>query len=67
MDLAFFRREAGTLVPTDVARSAWSDDQMHGVAVSGALAGAAERAVAEAGRDDLCRAGSPSTCSARHG
>lgn len=53
MDLAFFRREAGTLVPTDVARSAWSDDQMHGVAVSGALAGAAERAVAEAGRDDL--------------
>jgi hypothetical protein len=31
----------------------WSDDQMHGVALSGALAWAAERALAEAGRTDL--------------
>lgn len=53
VELAFFRREAGALVPTDLARSAWSTDQMHGVAVSGALAGAAEAAVAQAGRDDL--------------
>jgi hypothetical protein len=31
----------------------WSDDQMHGVALSGALARAAEQALAGVGRDDL--------------
>lgn len=41
------------LVPTDLARSQWGADQLHGVAVSGALARAAERAVGELGRDDL--------------
>lgn len=50
--------DAGTtshdvLVPQDLARSLWSADQMHGVAVSGALARGLERAVAEQGRDDL--------------
>ena len=39
-----------TLVPTDVARSLWSSNQMHGVAISGALARAVERANH---RDDL--------------
>lgn len=41
------------LVPTDLARSSWSSEQLHGVAVSGALARAAEHAVATLGRDDL--------------
>ena len=39
-----------TLVPTDVARSLWSSNQMHGVAISGSLARAVERANH---RDDL--------------
>jgi hypothetical protein len=38
------------LVPTDVSRSLWSADQMHGVAISGAMARGIERAVT---RDDL--------------
>ena len=40
----------GTLTPTDVARSLWSADQMHGVAISGAFARAIEQAVT---REDL--------------
>lgn len=43
MDLSFFRRAGETLVPRDLARSSWSDNQMHGVAVSGALALALEQ------------------------
>jgi len=39
--------------PEPLARSAWSEDQMHGVAVSGLLARATERRVAEAGRAEL--------------
>ncbi|WP_182524981.1 acyl-CoA thioesterase domain-containing protein [Nocardioides dongkuii] len=53
IDLSFFRRSGDALVPTDMARSMWDDDQMHGVAVSGALARAAERCLAERGREDL--------------
>ncbi|WP_127479458.1 acyl-CoA thioesterase domain-containing protein [Nocardioides pantholopis] len=58
VDLSFFTRDtapdgAETLLPTDLARSLWGEDHLHGVAVSGALARAAERAVAELGRDDL--------------
>lgn len=41
------------LVPTDMARSLWSTNQLHGVAISGALARTAERTVRAAGRDDL--------------
>ncbi len=41
---------AEVLVPTDVARSLWSADQMHGVAISGAMARGIERAVT---REDL--------------
>lgn len=43
MELSFFRTDGESLVPTDMARSLWSEDQMHGVAVSGALARAAEQ------------------------
>ena len=56
MELAFFSPDgpdSTALVPTPMARSMWSEDQMHGVAVSGALARAAERRVGEQGRDDL--------------
>jgi acyl-coenzyme A thioesterase PaaI-like protein len=54
--LSFFTRDAAradTIVPAPLACSMWSDDQMHGVALSGALAWAAERCLAEAGRTDL--------------
>jgi hypothetical protein len=50
---ALFRDEGGVLVPQDIARSLWKADQMHGVATSGALGRAAERAVLAAGRTDL--------------
>jgi hypothetical protein len=52
-EYALFRAEGDTLVPLDIARSLWREDQMHGVATSGALARALERAVTAAGRDDL--------------
>lgn len=54
MTFSFFTADttpgSGLLVPTDAARSLWSTDQMHGVAVSGAMARAIERAMP---RDDL--------------
>lgn len=54
MQLSMFTAGDGDdLVPTDVARSMWSKDQMHGVAVSGALARGLERHLAGLGRDDL--------------
>lgn len=53
-EIAFFRPGPDdVLLPQDMARSLWSADQMHGVAVSAALGRAGERALAEAGRDDL--------------
>lgn len=48
-----FRREGDLLVPQNMARSLWKADQMHGVATSGALGRAVERAASERGRDDL--------------
>jgi hypothetical protein len=55
--LSFFTRHGEdpdiALVPTALACSMWSEDQMHGVALSGALAWAAERGLAAAGRTDL--------------
>ena len=51
--LAFFAPEGDALVPTPLAQSMWSTDQMHGVAVSGALGRALEHAVTALGRDDL--------------
>lgn len=53
MEMAFFRADGDELVPQDLARSLWNETQMHGVAVSGALARGAERALAELGREDL--------------
>ena len=53
MQLSFFTSDGDALVPTDLAQSLWSEDQMHGVALSGALARTLERTVAELGRDDL--------------
>ncbi|MGO4256883.1 thioesterase family protein [Marmoricola sp. RAF53] len=50
---ALFRIEDGLLVPQDIARSLWKADQMHGVATSGALGRAVERAVLDTGRTDL--------------
>ena len=53
MTLSFFTGSGDELVPADLARSLWSENQMHGVALSGALARALERRVADLGRDDL--------------
>src|SRR5690349_4858103 len=53
MTLAMFTLEGDELVPGEIARSMWSHDQMHGVAVSGALARALEARLAEIGRTDL--------------
>jgi len=50
---ALFRVEGDLLVPQDIARSLWAEDQMHGVATSGVLAREVENAVIAAGRDDL--------------
>ncbi|WP_193612657.1 acyl-CoA thioesterase domain-containing protein [Nocardioides lijunqiniae] len=53
MDLSFFRADGAALVPTELAQSMWDANQMHGVAVSGALGRALERSVADLGRHDL--------------
>ena len=53
MSLAMFTLEGDQLVPAEIARSMWKHDQMHGVAISGALARAVEMRLAELGRDDL--------------
>ncbi|MCW2799984.1 MAG: hypothetical protein JWQ70_1456, partial [Aeromicrobium sp.] len=53
MPLAMFTLEDDQLVPSPIARSMWSADQMHGVAVSGALARGLEMRLAELGRTDL--------------
>lgn len=53
MSLAMFTLEGEQLVPTEIARSMWSHDQMHGIAVSGALARALELRLAALGRTEL--------------
>lgn len=53
MSLALFTAAADQLVPTPIAQSMWSSNQMHGVAVSGALARGVERELARLGRTDL--------------
>lgn len=45
MDLCFFTLDGDALIPTEVARSLWAADQMHGVAISGALARGMEHAM----------------------
>lgn len=53
MDLSLFELDGDALVPTGIARSMWSENQMHGVAISGALARTIEACVVGAGREDL--------------
>jgi hypothetical protein len=53
MSLAMFTLTGDKLVPTAIARSMWSHDQMHGVAISGALARGLEHRLRELGREDL--------------
>src|SRR5690349_11197248 len=53
MNLSMFTLEGDQLVPGEIARSMWSTEQMHGVAVSGALARGLEAKLAEIGRTDL--------------
>ena len=53
MTLSFFTGNGDDLVPTDLACSLWSADQMHGVALSGAMARSLEQAVAAVGRSEL--------------
>lgn len=53
MTFSFFDADGDLLVPTPMACSLWSKDQMHGVATSGALARAVEAAVLEQGRTEL--------------
>lgn len=52
-DFSLFRVQDGLLVPQDIARSLWRDDQMHGVATAGALARELEARVAAEGRSEL--------------
>jgi hypothetical protein len=53
MSLALFTLADDHLVPTPVAASMWSSNQMHGVAVSGALARGVEQRLSALGRTDL--------------
>jgi acyl-CoA thioesterase superfamily protein/acyl-Coa thioesterase superfamily protein len=53
MDLSFFTADGDALVPTELACSLWSKDQVHGVALSGALARGLEQGLAATGRTDL--------------
>ncbi len=56
MIFAFFTvdpENPDVLLPQAMATSLWSEEQMHGVAVSGIIARGLERAVTAAGRDDL--------------
>jgi Thioesterase-like superfamily len=55
MTLSFFTTSGDGLLPADLARSLWSENQMHGVALSGALSRAAERCVIDLGRGDDLR------------
>lgn len=50
---SWFRVQGDALAPQPLARSLWSADQMHGVAVSGLLARALETEVEAAGRGEL--------------
>lgn len=55
MELSFFTRDATSdvLSPTRLACSSWSTNHLHGVAVAGALARAAESVLGGLDRDDL--------------
>lgn len=53
MEMAFFSADGEVLTPLPMAKSSWSDNQMHGLAVSGALARGIEQQVASLGRAEL--------------
>lgn len=56
MSFSFFvadDADPDVLIPQDLAQSLWSKTQMHGVAVSGAIALGLEKAAAATGRTDL--------------
>ncbi|GAA3818663.1 acyl-CoA thioesterase domain-containing protein [Nocardioides panacisoli] len=50
---AFFRRAGDGFEPTPMAQSMWGGGQLHGVAIGGLLARAAEETVLAEGRSDL--------------
>lgn len=52
-ELVFFTADGDVLTPQAMARSLWAEDQMHGVAASGALARGLEAELARIGRTDL--------------
>lgn len=56
MSFSFFQRDPANpdvLVPQSLAQSLWSETQMHGVAISGAIALGLEEAALGTGRSDL--------------
>lgn len=53
MDASYFTRADGGLMPTPVACSLWSTNQLHGVALSTALSRAAEHCLHDLGREEL--------------
>ncbi len=53
VSLAFFHAEGDQLIANDMARSLWSHDQMHGVAIGGAVARALEMTLNGIDRGDL--------------
>ncbi|HVX53864.1 acyl-CoA thioesterase domain-containing protein [Nocardioides sp.] len=52
-DFGFFRRDGDRYLPTPLARSLWSEEQMHGVALSGLLARELEAAAGALGKSDF--------------
>lgn len=53
MRMAFFEADGDVLTPLDLSRSSWSRDQMHGLALAGALARGIEQKIDAMGRTDL--------------
>jgi hypothetical protein len=53
VSLAFFHADGDRLIANDMARSLWSHDQMHGVAIGGAVARALEMTLNGIDRGDL--------------
>lgn len=53
MRMAFFEADGDTLSPLRLSRSSWSRNQMHGLALAGALARGIEHKIQAMGRTDL--------------
>ena len=53
MKMAFFSADGDVLTPLPLSQSSWSDKQMHGLALAGALARGIEAKINEMGRTDL--------------